>query len=236
MGVPVAIADRQQTSARENGLPPLEQGDRLTRAEFHRRYAAMPRLKKAELIEGVVHMPSPVRHTTHGRPHALILTWLGAYYAATPGADFGDNATVILDAENEVQPDALLRLRSGQSVLNADGYIEGAPELIVEVAASSVSYDLHDKLPVYRRNQVREAVIWQVHDRRIDWFHLEEGVYAPLQADADGVIRSRVFPGLWLAVPAMLAEDLATVLTVLQQGVARDEHARFIAQIRATLA
>ena len=232
MGASVAIVDRQQTNV-DNGLPPLEQGDRLMRPEFHRRYAAMPQGKRAELIEGVVYIPSPVRHITHSRPHALVMGWLANYVAATPGTDLGDNATVILDAENEVQPDALLRLHTGRSVINADGYIEGAPELIVEIAASSASYDLHVKLPVYRRNQVQEAVIWQVYDRRIDWFCLEEGAYVSLQAGADGVIRSRAFPGLWLAVPAMLAEDLATVLAVLQQGVASDEHAQFKAQVRA---
>src|SRR5262250_2667499 len=91
-------------------IPPLENGDRLTRPEFERRYEAMPHLKKAELIEGVVYVPSPVRYEGHGRQHSAILTWLGVYMASTPGVGAGDNTTVRLDLDNEPQPDALLRL------------------------------------------------------------------------------------------------------------------------------
>lgn len=214
--------------------PPLEAGDRLTRHEFERRYHAMPHITKAELIEGVVYMPSPVHFAGHGEPHAHIITWLGLYRAATPGTHLGDNATVRLDRDNEVQPDALLRLdekRNGRSRISDDDYIEGAPELIVEIAASSASYDLHDKRNVYRRNGVQEYVVWQIYDDRLDWFALENELYVLLPPDEDGVIRSRVFPGLWLAVNALLQDDLAMVLAVGQQGLAAPDHAEFIARL-----
>ncbi|WP_460205767.1 Uma2 family endonuclease [Scytonema sp. NUACC21] len=137
-------------------IPPLENGDNLTRIEFERRYHAMANLKKAELIEGVVYVASPARAKQHGKPHARIMTWLGTYEAATLGVEALDNTTVRLDADNEPQPDALLRIETdGQSSLDRDDYVEGAPELIVEIAASSASYDLHEKLKVYRRNQVQ---------------------------------------------------------------------------------
>jgi Uma2 family endonuclease len=213
-------------------LPPLETGDRLTRDEFERRYQAMPEAKKAELIEGVVYMPSPVRHRNHSKPHALIVGWLAAYYAATPGVDLGDNATVRLDTDNEVQPDAFLRLesaRGGQSMISADDYVEGAPELIAEIAASSASYDLHDKLQVYRRNGVREYLIWQVYNKRFDWYRLEGGTYVPLPAE--GTVHSHVFPGLHLAVPALLNDDLATVLAELQRGLQTPQHADFVRKL-----
>lgn len=133
-------------------IPPLENGDRLDRLEFEQRYAVMPHIKKAELIEGVVYMASAVRSKSHGKPHALIMTWLGVYYAATPGIDFNDNTTVRLDVNNELQPDALLRIeKGGKSIISKDDYIEGTPELIVEISASTASIDLHDKLKFYRR-------------------------------------------------------------------------------------
>jgi Uma2 family endonuclease len=180
-------------------IPPLENGDKLTRHEFERRYHAMPNLKKAELIEGVVYVASPLRIKTHGEPHAYIMTWLGVYKAATPGIGFADNATVLIDTDNEPQPDALLRIETGgQSRINKDDYVEGAPELIVEIAASSVSYDLHEKLKVYRRNQVQEYLIWRVYDHQFDWFRLQQGEYIQLQPNADNIICSQVFPGLWL--------------------------------------
>ncbi len=217
-------------------LPRLENGDRLTRAEFERRYDAMPRLKKAELIEGVVYVPAPLRHDQHGRPSSDLDTWLGVYRAATPGTTSAGNTTVRLDLDNDTQPDVLLRLElehGGQSRIGDDGYVEGAPELAVEVAVSSASYDLHDKLRAYRRNGVQEYVVWRVLETGLDWFVLREGAYARLEPDAAGIVRSERFPGLWLDVPALLAGDLATVLATLQRGLASPEHAAFVERLRA---
>ena len=213
-------------------IPPLENGDKLTRHEFERRYHAMPNLKKAELIEGVVYVASPLRIKSHGEPHAYIMTWLGVYKAATPGIGFADNATVLIDTDNEPQPDALLRIETGgQSRINKDDYVEGAPELIVEIAASSASYDLHEKLKVYRRNQVQEYLIWRVYDYQFDWFRLQQGEYIQLQPNADNIICSQIFPGLWLDKTALLGGDLGKVLTVVQQGLASPEHENFISKL-----
>jgi Uma2 family endonuclease len=157
--------------------------------------------------------------------------WLGAYCAATPGVELHDNVTLRLDGDNVVQPDALLRLEpaaGGRSQISPDDYIQGAPELIVEIAASSAAYDLHDKLRVYRRNGVREYVVWQIFERRLDWFALSDSEFVSLAPDAEGVLRSHVFPGLWLAVPAMLSEDLSQALAALQQGLATTEHTDFV--------
>lgn len=205
------------------GYPsPLENGDRLTRAEFERRYALMPQVKKAELIEGVVYMPSPVSLVRHAEPHAQIMVWLGTFVAATPGVHFGDNATVRLDLDNEPQPDAVLFWsagQGGQARISDDGYVEGAPEFVAEVAASSVSIDLHAKRRVYRRSAVQEYLVWRVQDHAIDWFALHEGDYQPLVVDAVGILRSTHFPGLWLDAAALLRGDLAAVLQTLQRGV-----------------
>jgi Uma2 family endonuclease len=217
-------------------LPPLESGDRLTRHEFERRYHAMPQIKKAELIEGVVYVASPVRANRHGRPHAQIIGWLLVYEAATPGAYLADNATVRLDADNEPQPDALLRIEpevGGNSRISDDDYIEGAPELVAEIAASSASYDLNDKLNAYRRNGVQEYLVWQIYENRLDWFSLQEGRYVSLQPDEAGVIRSCVFPGLWLAVNALREGDLAQVLVILQQGIQTGEHQALVERLNA---
>lgn len=217
------------------GPPPLNPGDRLSRTEFERRYLAHPEIKKAELVEGVVYMPTPIRFEKHSQPHAWIVGWLAVYVAATPGVSLGDNATVRLDFENEVQPDALLRLDSalgGHSHISEDDYLEGPPELIAEIAASSAAYDLHDKRRVYARSGVQEYLVVQMYERQVDWFSLEEGVYQPLSADDEGVLRSQVFPGLWLQAEAYWAGDLAAVLAVLQQGLASPEHAAFVARLQ----
>ena len=213
-------ASVEQSLKKSTYIPPLENGDRLTRHEFERRYVAMPHVKKAELIEGIVYMASPVRHVNHGKPHGRLMTWLGTYEAATEGVNLSDNATVLLDADNEPQPDALLRIESnGNSCINNDGYIEGAPELVAEVAGSSAANDLHDKKKVYRRNGVREYIVWQTLDNKLDWFCLQNGEYINLEADTSGIIKSQVYPGLWLDVKALLAGDMAKVLDVLQQGL-----------------
>ncbi len=215
----ISIAKDNKKITPNQTIPPLENGDKLTQAEFERRYDAMPHLKKAELIEGIVYMASPLRIRQHGEPHSSIITWLGVYKASTPGVQLGDNCTVRLDADNELQPDALLRVETGgQSTISEDGYVSGAPELIAEIAASTVSIDVHEKLKVYRRNQVQEYIIWRVYDRELDWFRLVEGKYVQLKVNDRGIICSEVFPGLCLDKQALLAGDLAKVLAVLQQN------------------
>src|ERR1051325_4938467 len=180
-------------------VPPLENGDQLTRPEFERRYEAMSHLKKAELIEGVVYMPSPVRYEGHGLQHSSLNTWLGVYSASTPGVAVSDNTTVRLDLDNEPQPDILLRITTGgQSRVAADGFLEGPPELVAEVASSSVAYDLHQKLDVYRRHGVYEYIVWRTLDNVIDWFILRDGRYERLPPSETEIYKSETFPGLWL--------------------------------------
>jgi Uma2 family endonuclease len=160
------------------------------------------------------------------------MAWLGAYIAATPGVDIGDNATIRLDIDNEPQPDALLRLEpedGGRSRIGEDDNIEGPPELIVEIAASSASYDIHDKLDAYRRNGVQEYVVWRVYEQVVDWWELHEGEYIALPLDE--VFRSVVFPGLCLNVSALLKGALAAVLMSLQQDLATEAHTAFVARI-----
>ena len=177
-------------------------------------------------------MGSPLRINKHGEPHADIMGWLTVYKAFTPNVQTGDNATVRLDPENEPQPDALLRIeKGGQSIISEDGYVEGAPELIVEIAASTVSIDLHDKLKAYRRNQVQEYVVWRVDDNEIDWFRLKDEKYIKLQADENGIIKSEIYPGLWLDVTALLKGDLVKVLDVLKQGIDTPAHTNFCQKI-----
>lgn len=207
---------------------PLEAGDHLTRDEFERRYEACPDLKKAELVEGVVYVPSPVRLDVHGEPHSHLSIWLGLYSVRTPGVGIGDNSTVRLDLDNEPQPDILLRIAKGGQTHLSGGYVEGAPELVAEVTASTASYDLHSKLRAYRRNGVREYVVWRVRDEALDWFVLDGGAYVPLPPAVDGTMRSRVFPGLWLDPPALLRRDMTRVLAVLEEGLKSPEHAAFV--------
>ena len=214
--------------------PLLEPGDHLTREEFERRYDAMPALKKAELIEGIVYMGSPVRLQHHAQPHGLVMTWLGVYWGATPGLLFGDNVSVRLDDDNMPQPDAMMIIdpaRGGQAVLSEDDYIEGGPELVVEVAASTASMDLNTKLRVYRRNNVREYIVWRVLDGAIDWFILRDGDYQRLSPGTDGITRSEVFPGLWLDPKALVEANMTRVLEVLGRGIADPSHADFVARL-----
>jgi len=190
----------------------IENGDRLSQPEFHRRYLQRPDLKKAELVEGFVHLPSPVRARLHGDPEGDIGGWLAAYRASHPQVRLAHNASVILDNRNEVQPDLSLRRTTGGTSELREDYIEGPPELVVEIAASSASIDLHAKKDLYRRAGVQEYIVWRVFDEAIDWWQLQEGEYIPLAPDAEGVIHSNVFPGLRLKPADLLAGDLAAVL------------------------
>lgn len=214
-------------------IPPLRAGDRLTRAEFERRWDAMPEVKKAELIDGVVYMPALSRD--HGVPHFDLLGWLWMYRMLTPGTEGADNASIRFDEDNMPQPDGLLRILEslgGHSRVTTDRYFEGGPELIAEVANTTVDGDIRTKRDLYRRMKVQEYIVWRVSERAIDWFVLRKGNYWTLDAGPDGIIRSEVFPGLWLDPAALLAGDSVRVLAVSQQGHGSPEHAAFIAELR----
>jgi Uma2 family endonuclease len=214
-----------------DAIPLLQPGERLTRGEFERRYAAMPHVKKAELIEGVVYIDSPVRFGGHAVPHAHLIGWLGHYRLHTPCVIVGDNGTVRLDEENEPHPDGMLLLDptcGGRASISSDDYVEGTPELVLEVSASSSSFDLHTKKTIYLRNGIREYLVWSVLDRQIDWFAAHGDAFELLRPDELGILRSEVFPGLWLDAAALIRGDLAAVVAVLQQGIASPEHSAFL--------
>jgi len=224
--------NKQPVAPANGAVPPLENGDCLSRAEFERRYQAHPEIIKAELIEGIVYMASPVRARRHGRPHGRIITWLGLYMEATPGIDLLDNSTLRLDLDNEPQPDVSMWIEGGNAFIDEDDYLHGAPELLVEIAASSAAIDLGAKFQAYRRNGVTEYLVLLPYEQEVRWFSFANGETLQIQPDADSVLRSRVFPGLHLQPTLFWQGDLGGVLNVLRQGLATPEHAAFVAQLQ----
>jgi Uma2 family endonuclease len=221
------------------GIPPLEQGDRLTRAEFERRWEGMPDLKRAELIEGVVYMAAAVRYTQHGRPNRWITRLLSQYEGRTPGVAGADNVSVRMDLDNMPQPDSLLFIEPPHSriiTISDDGFLEGAPELIVEIASSSASYDLGVKFHAYRRNGVPEYLVWRVREGEFDWFVLHEGEFRRQVIENEGILRSTQFPGLWLDTQALLNGNLSGAFETLDRGLATPEHEAFVKQLSSSSA
>ena len=213
-------------------VPQLLPGQRLTRDEFLCRWEALPELKNAELIDGIVYMSSPVsnRHSTFD---FLIHGWLFGYVAATRGCQAGSNGTWLM-AESAPQPDSHLRIlpeHGGQSKIEGN-YCAGAPELIVEVCASSATHDFGPKLALYQRAGVREYITLSLEPKEVVWRELAGGGYVPLAPGNDGTLRSRVFPGLWLDPEALLAGDAARMLERLRVGLESSEHAEFIASLK----
>jgi Uma2 family endonuclease len=198
---------------------------------------AMPNLG-AELIDGVVFMPPALRYSAHGNPHLLLSTWLGNYLIGTPGVEAGDAPSVRLGVKNEAQPDLCLFLPAaagGKAHITSDDYLEGPPDLIVEVAASSASIDLHGKKLVYEQTGVREYLIWRTLENSLDWFAASDGKFLPLAPDADGLLKSRAFPGLWLDPLVVLAKAKTRLLDALERGLASAEHAAFVEQLKLAI-
>jgi Uma2 family endonuclease len=193
----------------------------------------MKGIKKAELVEGVVYMASPVSIDEHSTIDNVVGGWLMCYRAATPGLKSGTNGTLKLDALNEFQPDQCLYIlpEFGGQTAKKGRYLTGGPELVVEFSATSASIDLRRKKEVYLRHRVREYIVVRTYDSRIDWFERTGDEFVPIAHGADGVLRSRYFPGLWLHVEGLLADDAATVLKTLHLGLATPEHAAFVASL-----
>jgi len=218
--------------AKPKTLPPLVAGERLDQPTFHERYEAMPEGTWAELVGGVVYMPSPVRNE-HGDFDDDVAYWICHYKRFTKGLRSGKNSTVILDEIGETQPDGHLRIPQqlgGQTRIER-GYIVGAPELIIEIARSSRSYDLSQKKADYERAGAREYVVVELDPNRFHWFIRRGTRFAVLRPGPDGIYRSKVFPGLWLDPEALYSEDLDRLIQVLEQGLATPEHAAFVARL-----
>jgi Uma2 family endonuclease len=217
----------------EPEVPQLNNGDRMTREEFHRIYEQMPDDFKAELVGGIVYVASPLKRK-HGTRHLALGTVFGIYEAHTCGVEAGDNTTILLGDEGEPQPDLYLRILEecgGQSRASADDYILGAPELLSEIALSSRSIDLHGKRLDYRRYGALEYVVACLKERQLRWFDLRSDRELP--ADADGVCRVHAFPGLWIHAEALFAKDLPQLLATLNEGLASPEHVAFVQKLAA---
>jgi hypothetical protein len=224
-------AIRATVNTTQPEAPPLVHGDNLSREEFLRRWELHPGIKKAELIGGVVYMPSPVSRS-HGISDIFGGAWLVNYHVATPGTEPGHNATVLL-LEDAPQPDDLLRILpeyGGASWTEGD-YIAGSPELMVEICRSSAAYDLHQKLDLYREAKVQEYLAILLYEEEVRWHSLKKGKYQLIHPGSDGLWRSRVFPGLWLDGKALLKNDMRTVLNRLQEGIDSPEHQAFVEQL-----
>lgn len=221
----------RRTARVANEIPALENGDHLDQATFHARYEAMPEGVRAELIGGVVYMPSPMR-MPHATYHSRVNHWLVTYSDATPGTVPGDNGTVILGEDSEPQPDNVLTIVGGQTRLNDKQCLVGPPEWLGEIASSTVSYDLHSKRRDYERYGVQEYAVFIVHQQKVVWFVRENDRFVELQHDSDGILRSRVFPGLWLDPQAFFRLDASRLQQVLQQGLNSAEHQRFVQTLR----
>ncbi len=219
---------------RTRSLPPLENGDRLDQKTFHARYQAMPEACRAELIGGIVYMPSPQK-VPHGKAQKLVVRWLDEYAEATPGTEALVNNTQILGPDSEPEPDACLFVTpecGGQVFTDADDYLNGAPELIVEVSSATESIDLHGKKRDYERAGVSEYVVLALRMQQVFWFVRQRAKYKEVPLPADGIFRSRQFPGLWLDAEAMLRDQRPGVLAALKQGLATPEHAAFRAKLK----
>jgi Uma2 family endonuclease len=209
----------------------LHSGDRMSREEFHRLYEQTPEDFKAELIGGTVYVASPVS-PSHGKPHLLFAGLLAAYVGRTPGVEASDNTTIFLGDEGELQPDLYLRILpqcGGQSTTKKNGYVEGAPELVSEIAYSSRAIDLHAKKDEYARYGVREYLVVSVEEQQLRWFDLLGGT--ELRPDPAGIYRIQAFPGLWINGPALIAHDYNSLMQTLEEGLATPEHAAFVTEL-----
>ena len=230
-----AVSSRRRDVLGPDGLPLLESGDRLDQRTFHALYERTPGGFKAELVGGVVYVASPTS-SRHGFPHARCIHWLSAYRDETPGTEVADNTSNVLGNESEPQPDGFLIVLpkyGGQTTIDRKGYVHGPPELVAEVANSSVSIDLGAKRADYEKGKVREYVVFLVREQRVVWFVRRPDGFAELAPGPGGLLRSEVFPGLWLDPAGFFAPTTRRLMAALRRGLASPEHLAFAESLKA---
>ncbi len=225
------LANGNGGAAVEKETSPFRAGDTLTRAEFLRRWEQNSQIKYAELIGGIVYMPSPTTFL-HGETQGEVACWLGTYAANTEGVKHGTNSTTFMEQDSP-QPDEYLRIlpECGGAVRPAGKYLRGAAELIAEICLSSAAYDLHQKLKLYEKAGVQEYLAVLMYEQQIRWHCLGESGYELLEPTRNLVWKSSVFPGLWLDSKALLAGDSAKLLRTLNRGLRSPEHAAFVKKL-----
>jgi Uma2 family endonuclease len=223
--------------AAERYIPPFENGDRMDQKTFHALYLQTPRGFHAELIEGVVHVPSPAS-ARHARPQRMFCQWLGEYSDSTPGTDAFDNITSVMSESSEPQPDLSLIVlpeAGGQTRLTREEYLQGAPELAIEISNTTATVDLNAKMRDYERYGVQEYLVVIMREREVRWFVRRKDRFTPMKPDADGVLKSKLFPGLWLDTAGVFDRTARRLLATLRQGLASAEHAKFAAKLAKKL-
>jgi hypothetical protein len=245
------VTKKPKQNGKPETIPPLRDGDRMDADEFIRRYEADPVAYSAELLQGVVHITRwrefqngkemivpPISAEGHSLPDNHLQTWLGVYSAHTLGVQsLGPTTTILPSKTTGLEPDSVLRVlptHGGSSTIGTDKFIHGAPELLAEISFTSGARDFGKKFDAYQADGVPEYLIWRTAEKEVHWFALKRKKYVALKPHADGTLRSVVFPGLWLDVTALLANDMAKVLATLQQGIASPEHAAFVAKLQKT--
>ena len=215
-------------------LPPLVAGQRLDQPTFHERYEAMPPGTRAELIGGVVSMPSPMSYE-HDRRNNAAIFMLTYYEGFTPGVEALGGVTTILGIRGEVQPDAMLRIlpECGGRTRPVGDYVGGSPELVVEVSLSTRRKDLGPKLRDYDRAGVLEYLVSTTGPDDFHRYALRDGRLIREPLPADGLFQSEVFPGLWLDPAALRSRDFRGMMATLDRGIATPEHAAFAARLAA---
>lgn len=218
----------------------LHCGDKVAQSEFHQAYSAMPEVFKAELIGGMVFEPSPLS-LEHSDINGLLIAAFLAYASRSRALQVGDNATVILSPEDEVQPDAFLRVlpeyggrskntsrKDPKISRKALKYVKGAPELVVEVAQSSRAIDLHFKKERYRLAGVLEYLVVCLDPERVHWFSMSTGKELACRFD---IFRSKAFPGLWIDGKALLECDYTALMETVAAGMHSAEYASFLERL-----
>ena len=218
-----------QPAVQRPPIPPLRAGERLTQPEFHRRYEAHPDETKFELIGGVVYVASPL-YNPHGSMDSVVNFVLKYYAGATPGTQTMINATNVLGPESEPQPDHILRIlpSHGGRTHDEGTRMHDGPELVAQTADSTLSLDLGPRRRDNQEAGVIEYIVVDIPGQRLHWFDLRAGNEIPVRG---GVMRSRVFPGLWIAPDALFADDVPALTATLQQGIASNPHAKFVERL-----
>ena len=229
------MAETASPASPERIIPPLRDGDRLDREEFHRRYEAMGEGAWAELIDSVVHLDRVPGDYTSGRTRATLSGWIGSYRLHTPNLQAAIHLTTFVDTRNVFQPAvSLMRSDTARQRLGKDGYLRGSPDFACEVREGGDGcVDLNAKRLAYEQAGLGELLVVLLDKPwRVRWLSLVHGAFADVHPDpADGLFKSRVFPGLWLDVDALFADDLQRLSAAVERGCATPEHAAFVERL-----
>ena len=187
----------------------------VKRITFEEYLDSLTEESKGDLFDGLLYMQTPPSDA-HEEIFGFLFDILRNYVLEKNlGVVRGSRTAIRFAEEHGTQPDIVF-ISNARRHLIYPYYIDGAPEVVVEILSPSTrKLDRGKKMALYAENGVLEY--WQVdpEDQTAKFLRNNDGVWAPMPVGGDGIFHSEAISGFWLNVQWLFTEEPLSGLKIV---------------------